>query len=368
MWGIAAPPVFCNMPPAISALRVRAGEWRATRIRAAKVEFAVCGESIVCIGAVYAAENAEQVCIMRFWERYGLILSRLGGGVHIPRHCGSVAVVAFVSATVCFGMIAGGHSLQAAKLAGSTVGLGVDKVRVSGNKRISEIDILQALGLDGDTALPVLNIDEARRVLAAMPWVERVSVRKIYPDTLEIILAERKPFALWQMGGAVAIIDAGGRVIGDYNARDGRALPLFVGRGAAKHAAEMLEGMKRFPAVRRRVKAYIRVADRRWDIILDNGLRIKLAEKNPFAQLETAYELDRREGLFSRAITDVDLRLEDRIAVSLEDEAYERHIQNVKEAQKREKAMKAGLAVSASASVQNAGMTKNADVKRGRAA
>jgi len=298
----------------------------------------------VFAGRARGRENvlSKRAVIMRFWQNYRIILNHLGSSVSVPRHAGSVAAVGFMGAILCLGLFAGGHSREALKLTGSVVGLGVNKVQISGNKRVSEIDVLQALGLDGDTSLPILNIDEAQAALARLPWVEHVAVRKIYPDRLAVRLTERRALAVWQKGGAVDIIDARGQVIAPYNRREGRGLPFFVGEGAELEAAALLASMRRFPELASRVRAYIRVAGRRWDILLDNGLRIRLPERRPFVRLQQAVALDRREGLFNRAVESVDLRLEDRITVALGEEAYARRLQAVAAAEKREKALKNG--------------------------
>lgn len=295
-------------------------------------------------------KSDKQAGLMRLLERSfrqisgrcRLTVNRRGSGVHIPRHAGSFAVLGLLAGIAGFGMVAGGHTAETLKLAGSGIGLGVDKIQISGNSRISEIDVLQALGLDGDMSLPALDVEKARAALELLPWVKEASVRKIYPDKLAVKLTERKPYAVWQKNGAVDIVDGQGRVIVPYNAADGRGLPFFIGRGAADNAREFLSGMRQFPDLARQARAYIRVADRRWDILLNDGLRIKLPEQEPFARLAEAERLDRRAGLFSRDITELDLRLSDRITVALGDEALARRAAAVKEAIAREKALKNG--------------------------
>jgi len=304
--------------------------------------------------------------LMRFFERCSVFVNRAGSGMHIPRHAGSFAVLVLLGGVACFGMVLGGHTAETLKLAGTGVGLGVDKVLMSGNKRVSEIDVLQALGLDGEISLPMLNIDEAQERLQSLPWVARASVRKIYPDKLSVSIIEREPFAVWQDNGKVNIVDAQGHIIVPYNRADGRGLPFFVGQGAAENAQSFLAGMKAFPDLESHARAYIRVADRRWDILLDNGLRIKLPENRPFQRLAAAEAMDKSQGLFNRDVTDLDLRMPDRIVVALAPDAMERWQQTVAQAQTREKALKAGIYSSPPKSVpaQNAG----AQNKRGQQA
>jgi len=294
------------------------------------------------LSALPSGPGGQRAQAMRILEQYRVSINRLGSSLHIPRHAGSFAVLILLGGIGCYGMAAGGHTAETLKMTASGVGLAVNKVEISGNKRVSDIDVLQALGLDGETSLPALNVEQARAAIAALPWVEKVSVRKIYPDRLAVKITERRPFAIWQKDGAIDIIDAGGRVIVPYNSADGRGLPFFVGNGAAPAAQSFLAGMQRFPGLSGRARAYIRVADRRWDILLDNGLRIKLPEQGAFARLAAVEAADKSSGLLSRDIAELDLRLPDRMTVALGPQAMQSWQDAVKQAQKREQALKNG--------------------------
>jgi len=65
----------------------------------------------------------------------------------------------------------------------------------------------------------------------------------------------------------------------------------------------------------------MRVADRRWDLRLRNGVTIRLPEHGEEAALAELSRLDREEQLLSRDIVAVDMRLPDRFAVQLSPEA-----------------------------------------------
>src|SRR5512140_1656598 len=47
------------------------------------------------------------------------------------------------------------------------------------------------------TGFFAIDLDRVRASVAALPWVERVEVRKRWPDTLEVRVLEREPFARW---------------------------------------------------------------------------------------------------------------------------------------------------------------------------
>lgn len=47
------------------------------------------------------------------------------------------------------------------------------------------------------TGFFALKLEEVRAAVAALPWVESVEARKRWPDTLELRVRERQPFARW---------------------------------------------------------------------------------------------------------------------------------------------------------------------------
>ncbi len=116
----------------------------------------------------------------------------------------------------------------------------------------------------------------ARDRIATLPWIENVTVRKTYPSTLEIKIVERKPFAIWQNGTKLSLVERSGDVIVSYPGQEFASLPLIVGLGAPKTAPDIIAKVSNWPELERRVRAYIRIADRRWDLRLDNKITVKL--------------------------------------------------------------------------------------------
>jgi len=274
--------------------------------------------------------------------------------VVVPCHAGSVGLVAFFAATLFYGVAVGGHMPQMVKLTTSSFGFGVENVEINSQanghlaalKHISEIDILETLGLDGDTSMLGFDVASAQEKLSLLPWVKTVQVRKIYPDTVQINLVEREALALWQHQGKLSVIDRQGLVIVPYSADVGVSLPLVVGRGGEQAAENLLQVMEQFPQLGERVRAYIRVADRRWDLLLENGVDIKLPEHDFGTRLAQMLEEEAQYGLLSRDVLSVDLRLGDRIILALSDNGVKQRMRRVeeleREAKARKKAQKAG--------------------------
>lgn len=250
----------------------------------------------------------------------------VAGRIAIPNHTGTLSAAAFFAATGLYGMVVGGHTPTVAQALTTSGGFSVEDVKISGNVETSEIDILQHLGLDGTSSLVSLDINEARRRLADLPWIADAEIRKVYPGTVEVKLKERQAYAIWQHGTELSLIEKSGSVIEPLRDNKFANLPLFVGRDA-EQAAETFETLfTGWPELRQRVKAYVRVAGRRWDLHLDNGVVVRLPEDGVDAALERLARLEGKEQVLERDIVAVDLRLDDRMTIQLTPDAEKRRL------------------------------------------
>ncbi|MFC5445407.1 cell division protein FtsQ/DivIB [Rhizobium halophytocola] len=246
------------------------------------------------------------------------------GRVTLPAGLGRVSFAAYCAFVVGVGVIQGGHGQAVAQAMTAAAGFAIEDVKVSGNDYTSEIDILQTLGLDGTTSLLALNIDAARKALSAMPWVEAAEVRKVYPRTIEVMLNERKAYGIWQHGSDLSLIEKDGSVISPLRDNRFAALPLFVGRDAETAAGSIDKDFSHWPAIASPIKAYVRIASRRWDVHLANGVIVKLPEDDIDAAMDRLAALEASQQLLERDIAVVDLRLADRVTIRLTPEAEER--------------------------------------------
>ncbi|WP_416356118.1 cell division protein FtsQ/DivIB [Aureimonas phyllosphaerae] len=239
-----------------------------------------------------------------------------------------------LGSTAIYGMVLGSHTTAVIDAVAEPLGLSIDTVDVTGYSETSEIDVLQTLWMAGAQTLPALDVTAAREAIEAMPWIESATIEKEYPNRVKIALVEKKPFALWQRDKDLWIVDHDGREIVPYATTRFTDLPFVVGPGAAREAADILDKMALVPELDQRIKAYVRVGDRRWDLRLDNGVVIRLPELDPIEAAATVMRVDRNEGLLARDIVSVDMRLADRMVVKLTPAAKERWDKVLKERDK----------------------------------
>lgn len=250
--------------------------------------------------------------------RHGLRL--LNGGFRISRRGLAGWATAFAFTAGLAGFAGSGDVQRVHAGVASGLGIAIDSYEISGNSEVSDIDIVSLLAPEHGTSILGYDVAAARDALKQNPWIADAQVSKVYPDKLAIRIDERSPFALWQNEHGLFLIDREGNILSEFDGRSGE-LPLVVGKGAEKEAANMLSALQRLPQLAVQSRALIRVGERRWDIETDDGVTIMLPESGEAAVLARFAEYEAGNELLSRDIERVDLRLRDRLVVRMSEEA-----------------------------------------------
>ena len=264
----------------------------------------------------------DHFVLPRMLRRPVRVLARLGGGDFVaPRFSAAILSASLIASSSAYGAYIGGHADDIVQNITARTGFAVDQIKVVGNRQTSEIDILDRLELDGWTSLIGFDAEAARERIDTLPWVEVAAVRKVYPHTLEVRVEEREPFALWQQGAELSVIERSGTVIAPFSGGKQALLPLIIGTGAPAKAPDFLAKVQKFPELASRVKGYIRIGERRWDLKLENGITVKLPEDGEDQAIAELVRMDHDNGLLTRDIAAVDMRISDRLVVQLTPEA-----------------------------------------------
>jgi cell division protein FtsQ len=118
-----------------------------------------------------------------------------------------------------------------------------EDVILTGNQYVSRDEAINALGLPPAGRLsPGLNIfkmsmEEKRRQLEAIPWVERATLTRAYPNRLAVHLEERVPVAFIHVAGHLKLVDRHG-VLLEKPERARFDFPVVTGLDAVGGPAE----------------------------------------------------------------------------------------------------------------------------------
>jgi cell division protein FtsQ len=87
---------------------------------------------------------------------------------------------------------------------------GSANIQASGLSEVSRAELLPVFGADIGKNVFFVHLDERRRELEAIPWVERATVMRVLPDQLRVTVTERKPVAFTRAGQQIGLVDADG--------------------------------------------------------------------------------------------------------------------------------------------------------------
>ena len=239
---------------------------------------------------------------------------------------GFVACGIFYGLTVAYAMsLSGQWNDVRQSLAASTnelalaAGLEVKAVQVEGQHHLREAEIAAALGPRDGVSIFVFDTDAARERLKHNGWVAEARVMRLLPSALVVELEERTPFALWREGGKLAAIDASGKVLSLVERTEFPNLPVVSGAGAAAPAAEIVEALNAVPELRDRVRDIERIAGRRWDLVLDSGLRAKLPATKLVEALADLSAIAAKNPAALYEIAEIDFRVSSQFTLQLKD-------------------------------------------------
>jgi len=152
---------------------------------------------------------------------------------------------------------------------------------VGDTARIPRAD-LEAFAQGVQDASPGASLAAVREAARRIPWVRDASVRRKFPDAIEVQFETHEPLARWADGGLVS-------TRGDlFNAEHAAFLPLFRGpESAAPLMAQAYPALARAATPLAAALLEVRVSPRgAWQLLLDSGLVLELGREDIVPRLE----------------------------------------------------------------------------------
>ena len=193
-------------------------------------------------------------------------------------------------------------------------GFGISEIHITGNRRTPYNTVLEALGMKPGQSIFSADLWAAQNRLRHLDWIATAELHRRYPDAIYVSLVEKRPFALWQLPAnakgetPIAVVERSGAVITTRDVEKFRKLPKLVGAGAAANAADLVDAVQGRRALAARVAAYSYQSERRWNLLLDDGVTVQLPESGWQKELDALEHLIIDNGILERDISEIDLR------------------------------------------------------------
>lgn len=87
---------------------------------------------------------------------------------------------------------------------------GTGDIQAAGLSEVSRAQMLPVFGEDIGRNIFFVPINQRRKQLEQLPWVERATVMRLLPDQIRVSIVERQPVAFTRIGNQIGLVDANG--------------------------------------------------------------------------------------------------------------------------------------------------------------
>jgi cell division protein FtsQ len=201
-------------------------------------------------------------------------------------------------------------------------------VRVQGDiLHLDPAQLSQALLPAARMGFLALDLAEIEGVARSFPWVDAVRVKRIWPDVLEVQVAEHTPVARW---GDVALLGLRGERFQPEGVKDFVSLPVIYGQpGMEQYLLGILKSLNAKVELKGMSVVSLDLSKRRaWIVKLSSGLEMHLGRQDPVLAMDRFLQLS--EQLGEHKIVQyqrVDLRYPNGFAVVLKPETVEEAVE-----------------------------------------
>ncbi|MGB8846320.1 MAG: FtsQ-type POTRA domain-containing protein [Terracidiphilus sp.] len=90
---------------------------------------------------------------------------------------------------------------------------GVQDIQAAGLNQVSRQDILPAFGADIGRNIFFIHLNDRRKQLEQIPWIEHATVMRLLPNQIRVVIKGRTPIAFVRLGSDIELADASGVVL-----------------------------------------------------------------------------------------------------------------------------------------------------------
>ena len=153
------------------------------------------------------------------------------------------------------GLVAGGYFISNFLLHAPAMALvHPEQIHITGNRYVQPASVLGIFAADRNHSVLRIPIEERRRQIESLPWVEQATVGRALPNRIEIEITERTPIAFLRDGSEMSLVDAYGMILerplkGDFH------FPVVSGISAGMPIDERERRMELFAGFIRQIQA-----------------------------------------------------------------------------------------------------------------
>lgn len=196
----------------------------------------------------------------------------------------------------------------------------IKQVRIGGELNyVTAEDISTSLSALVDTGYFAMNSSEIVKHATALPWVNKATIRRVWPDTIVLTLVEQKPAAIWNK---TALLNTQGEVFKPVFDNSLETLPSLSGVETSSQAI-----LEEYRKVNNAIKSTgiqvskLSLAEHgSWSAVMSNGIKVSVGHQSPEQAIGKSLRLlASLEGSLIDQLAKVDLRYPNGVSVQWKD-------------------------------------------------
>jgi len=199
------------------------------------------------------------------------------------------------------------------------LGFVLDDIIVEGREKIPLDVFKKSLPIAVGRSIFEVSLDTVKENVQHIDWIKHVTIHRQLPNQIFIKIQERNPIAIWFDQSRAYGIDDMGVAVSLSDLSSYQDLPKFIGDQAPEHIQDLLTVLKEFPLIQPNITSYVRIRNRRWDLIFHRSIHVKLPEEENIDVFKRALsrlvDLIQKNMIDPDRIESIDLRVHDRVFI-----------------------------------------------------
>ena len=162
----------------------------------------------------------------------------------------------------------------------------IENINIEGNINVNKFDLKSKLNEFYGKSLIFLNRKELSKIASEFVFIKEIKIKKIYPSTINILVKENKPLAMFIENEKKILLLEMGNTTTNYIIKNKESLPIVRGKGAEIKFYKLYETLERVNFRMDLISEINYFAIDRWDILLKNGKLLRL----PTERIESSVE------------------------------------------------------------------------------
>ena len=188
----------------------------------------------------------------------------------------------------------------------------VKEIKLKNVKNLDNEQIYKNLSFKVGEEYLFINLKKNLKNLLNINELESAKIVKKKNGIIEVLISEKEPFLFWLKKDKKIVIDKNGEVLNFKNANFTN-LKLLSGENANKNINSFYKIIQKYPELENKIVKFDFIENYRWNIILNDKVKIMLPRRNFEKSLEILVKILKRDELNNKGYEYFDMRINNRI-------------------------------------------------------